>query len=291
MNGLATWAPLPLGNHVLAESPRWDGRTNELVWVDVFEGSLCRSTFADETQTWTAAQRWSVGVPATSVSPLHDPRLGWALATGRHLARVSRQGVATAVCELVASADYPALRTNDMVTDVVGRLYVGLLEEVRSNPRAALLRVDLDGSVSVAVDGLIAANGLGFSPDASTLYLVDSIPKTLTAYPYENGSGHVGAGDVMVRWVGPGTLDGLMVDDTGDIWVAVWDAGVVCRYTPGGDLVDTYASPVVRPTALALVGSCRNTVVLTTARVDLRSPVEPQKPTSEGQLFAMRVPT
>ncbi len=178
-----------------------------------------------------------------------------------------------------------------MVADSMGRLYVGLLEEARSNPRAALLRVDLDGSVSVAVDGLIAANGLGFSPDGSTLYLVDSIPKTLTAYPFDPDSGHVGSGDMMLRWVGQGTLDGLMVDDAGDIWVAVWDAGVVCRYTSGGELVDTYASPVVRPTALALVGSSRTTVVLTTARVDLTGPVEPDEPTSEGQLFALRVPT
>jgi len=276
---------------MIAESPRWDERTQELVWVDVFAGALCRAGYQARTGEWAPTQRWSIGVPLTSVAPLHDPEQGWVVATGDGLAHVTRTGIASAMCDLVTSADYPAVRTNDMVADQSGRLYVGLLAESRSNPRATVLRIDRDCSVSVAIPGVIAANGLGFSPDQSIFYLVDSIPRTLTAYPYDTGSGRLGPGEVIATWHGPGTFDGLAVDGNGNVWVAVWDAGVICCYAPRGDLIETYPTPVARPTALVFADPFGTTLVLTSARADLFAPLGPTQASDEGRLYAMAAPT
>lgn len=285
----AAWRELPLGEHVLAESPRWDARTGELVWVDVVAGTLGRASYDARTGAWRAAARQPVTSPLTSVAPLHDPAMGWVVATGAGLATVSRSGKVSPLCRLVGAGDYPAVRTNDMVADSSGRLLVGLLAESRSEPRAALLRVDPDGATTVAVPDLIAANGLGLSPNESALYLVDSVPRTLTAHPYDAAPGSVGPGEILVRWAGPGTFDGLAVDGEGGIWVAVWDAGVVCRYSGDGDLLGTYPAParVARPTALAFAGPDLATLVLTTARLDLSTPCGALSPQVEGRLYAM----
>ena len=120
---------------------------------------------------------------------------------------------------------------------------------------------------------------------------MDSIPRTLTAYSYDAGSGRLGPGEVIANWLGPGTFDGLAVDEDGNVWVAVWDAGVVCCYTAHGDLIETYLSPVPRPTALAFADPFGTTLVLTSARSDLSAPSGPTQPSAEGRVYAMPVPT
>ena len=67
------------------------------------------------------------------------------------------------------------------------------------------------------------------------------------------------------------------------MWLAVWDAGEVRRYAPDGTLRATLATPVARPSALALVGEL---LVVTTARRDLARPDGEPPPDPEGRLYA-----
>lgn len=257
---MTTWRSLPFGRHELAESPRWDARTGELVWVDVFAGTLARAGFGPDAGP---PDRWASPAPLTAVAPRTDPADGWTVATGTGLAVVDRTGRRRPWLDLLGPGD-AGLRTNDMVAGSDGKVYVGLLDEARARPRARVLRVDADGSVAVAVSGLIASNGLGFSPDERTLYVVDSIPRTLSAHPHEPRTGAVGPARVIATWPGPGTFDGLAVTPSGDLWIAIWDGSTVCRYSPDGDLLETIPVPVRRPTAVALVP---DGLVLTSARL------------------------
>ena len=102
---------------------------------------------------------------------------------------------------------------------------------------------------------MVTGNGIGFSPDGSRMYWVDTARGTLSAASYDPVEAAVGPTAVIVREPAPGRLDGLVVDASGDVWLAVWDAGEVRRYGPDGTLRTTLATPVSRPSALALVGS------------------------------------
>ncbi len=185
------------------------------------------------------------------------------------------------------SDEYPALRTNDMVTDSRGRLLVGLLAEDRRSPVASLVSVGLDGCSRTVVDGVVTANGLALNPDESTLYLIDSIPRTLTAYPYDITTGDVGDGTVIVDWTGAGTLDGMAIAPNGDLWVAVWDGGLMHRRSADGTLLEVIRTPVARPTAVCLVGPNRDQVVITTARTDISPTSGHIIPAREGKLYAL----
>jgi sugar lactone lactonase YvrE len=188
------------------------------------------------------------------------------------------------------SPDHPAVRTNDMAADRSARLVVSLFSEDRSTPRAAVVQLDpTSGTQHRLVDGVVTGNGIGFSADGTRMYVVDTARGTLTVRGYDSAKGSAGPGQVLVHEPAPGRLDGLAVDGTGDIWVAVWDRGEVRRYAPDGTLRTSLTTPVARPSAVALVGGAlagTDLLVITTARTDLTPASGRPSPADEGRLYA-----
>jgi len=210
---------------------------------------------------WVEVQRRAVGRVPTAAEPLSDGAL--AVAVDGTVCVVRPGGAVTqrvAVCP-----DFPVVRTNDMTVDQAGRLLVGLFTEDRVSARGGVVAVDLgEGSVAPVAQGYITANGLAVSPDGEYLYAVDSARGTLRRHRLGNG---VDAGTVLVEYGGSGVLDGIAIGPDGDVWAAVWDAGVLHRYDPTGRLREVIAAPVGRPSAVAVVpvaGTLQ--LVVTTAR-------------------------
>ena len=184
------------------------------------------------------------------------------------------------------SPDFPEVRTNDLALDPAGRLVVSLFTEDRVSPRAALVRLDPDSGVTTTLVGdVVTGNGIGFSPDGSRMYWVDTARGTLSAASYDP-VGSAGPATVIVREPGPGRLDGLVVDGSGDVWVAVWDAGEVRRYAPDGTLARDPRHPRRPPSAVALVGP--ELLVVTTARQRPRPGRRPTVARPRGP--AVRIP-
>lgn len=283
---MSDWEELPLGDHVLGESPRWDPRRQELVWVDVFQGVIALAHLEDE--AWRLTNRHHLPAPVTSVGPAAPPRPGWWAATGEGVVHLSRDGAVTHSHSAV-SRDYPALRTNDMVIDAHERLIIGLLAEDRATPRAAVVNVSPDGSRKDLVPGLITANGIALNADETMLYVIDSVPRTLSAFRYDSETGEVGRGRVLVRWEGVGTLDGMAIGPDGDLWVALWDGASLHRYSPEGELCEVVPTPVQRPTAVALAGPKRDLMVITSARQDISRRNGSLTPSPDGRLYARRL--
>jgi sugar lactone lactonase YvrE len=276
---VTSWRELPLGDHVLAESPRWDAARHRLSWVDIVRGCVCWADL-DGAGRWGPAQRF--GMPGLVTAAVPSPR-GWWVATGADVVEVSPEGVVVGP-EHSVSPDFPEVRTNDLALDPAGRLVVSLFTEDRVGPRAALVRLDPgSGATTTLVDDVVTGNGIGFSPDGSRMYWVDTARGTLSAASYDPVEAAVGPTAVIVREPAPGRLDGLVVDGSGDVWLAVWDAGEVRRYAPDGTLRATLATPVARPSALTLAGDL---LVVTTARQDLERVDGLPAPDPEGRLYA-----
>jgi sugar lactone lactonase YvrE len=273
-----TWRELPLGDHVLAESPRWDAARRRLSWVDIVQATVCWAAHRDD-GGWGAAHRF--GLPGLVTAAVPRPG-GWWVAVGSGVVEVSPEGVVVGP-EHPVSPGFPDVRTNDMVLDPAGRLVVSLFTEDRATPGGGLVRLDpATGTTSSVAGGVVTGNGIGFSPDGSRIYWVDTARGLLCASNYD-ASGPVGTSTVVVREPGPGRLDGLVVDRSGDVWVAVWDAGQVRRYASDGTLLKTLATPVARPSAPALVD---RVLVITTARHHLDRVDGELAPDPAGRLYA-----
>ena len=86
-----------------------------------------------------------------------------------------------------------------------------------------------------------------------------------------------------------GTPDGLIVDDEGCIWLALWGGRAVYRYSPAGELLARVDVPVTQPSAVCFAGADRDTLYITTSRQDLSEDVLAGEPDA-GRLFSCRVP-
>ena len=92
-------------------------------------------------------------------------------------------------------------------------------------------RIDANGSISVAAEGINQPNGLAFSPDESVLYIVESraTPRKILAFDVVNGT-TAGAGTTLANRrvfidAGPGgTPDGFRLDMDGNLWCG-WGMG------------------------------------------------------------------
>src|ERR1043165_8240367 len=104
-----------------------------------------------------------------------------------------------------------------------------------------LARVEPDGKATVMLDNVTISNGVGWSPDSTRMYYADTPTGLVDVFDYDLGSGAV-TGRRRCDDV-DGLPDGLCVDADGCVWVALWGAGQVRRYTPDGTLDRTVTVP------------------------------------------------
>ena len=113
---------------------------------------------------------------------------------------------------------------------------------------------------------LTISNGLGWSPDGRTMYLVDSGPRVVHAFAFDTDRGAISAGRVLITVPEDvGAPDGMTVDAAGDLWVAIYGGGQVQHYTPDGVLREVLTVPARQSTCCAFAGPGLNRLYVTTA--------------------------
>ncbi len=129
------------------------------------------------------------------------------------------------------------VRMNDGACDPQGRFWAGTMAYDEAPGAGVLYRLELDGSCTTVITGLTISNGIGWSPDGTTMYLADSGTGRVDAFDFDGASGDVTGRRTIVAIDEPGVApDGLTVDEEGAIWVALWGGGAVHRYGPDGAL-------------------------------------------------------
>lgn len=108
-------------------------------------------------------------------------------------------------------------------------------------PFQGVFRLATDGSVSLLTDEITRPNGIGFSPDESTLYVACSDPQKAVWMAYDvQEDGSIANGRVFfdaTQWVGKekGLPDGMAIDAQGYIW-ATGPGGVLIFHPDGRHL-------------------------------------------------------
>jgi sugar lactone lactonase YvrE len=269
------------------EGPIWDDAAQEVVWVDITAGLVRRSRVQGDDVVDVAEHRGgdTVGfvVPAAAG--------GWLLGAGAGITRLTADGAAHVLIELSGeggSAERGGTRMNDGGCDRAGRFFGGTMG-FDERPRAGTLyRLDLDGTVSRVLEGLTVSNGLGWSPDSTTVYLSDSGTKVVWAQPYDLAAGTFGPRRALLDFSEDpdGVADGLTVDDEGCLWTALWGGGQVRRYSPTGELLAVVDVPGVQnTTSCAFVGDL---LVISTSAHGLDDAARAAQPDA-GRLFTVRV--
>jgi sugar lactone lactonase YvrE len=179
-------------------------------------------------------------------------------------------------------------RLNDGACDPAGRFLVGSMSLDDRTGEECLYRIEHDGTVTIIDDDLTLSNGLGWSPDATTMYSVDTIPGIVWARRYDAGGGAWGRRRAALQ-IDDGSPDGLCVDSDGGLWIAIHGAGQVRRYTPSGERTATVDLPAPHTTSVAFVGPQLDTLLITSAFDELAHDRRSAFPLS-GHLFTTRIP-
>ena len=246
-----------LGPDHLGEGPVWDDRSGELVWVDI-SGRLVHR--------WnpTTGEASSFPTPGDVGAVVLCEEGGHLLAIECELWRVDGTGQMTLLADVESK---PGVRFNDCRADVRGRLWAGTLHRDREHGVAALYRLDAGGEMTMVLPERTISNGIGWSPDSTTMYYIDSTTQQIAKFAYDLDSAELGERELLAEIdLADGLPDGLTVDAEGGVWVCLFGGGRLRRYRPNGSLDQEIMLPLTNPTCPGFGGSDLRTLYITTAR-------------------------
>jgi gluconolactonase len=179
------------------------------------------------------------------------------------------------VTDLYTECDgHPLLAPNDLVFDAHGGFYFtdhGLVDdEDRVHKIAGIYYAQADGSgIKEVVFPTDDPNGIGLSPDGTTLYWAETWrgrlqQRTISAPGEVVAPGLVDTSQCLYGFPGFQLLDSLAIDSAGNVCVATIVNGGVSVVSPGGELVD-----FVETGDLITTNVCFGGADLTTAYITL----------------------
>jgi len=257
----------------LAEGALYDDRAGLVRFVDIREGRVLSARLDGDRLVEVAEVRVRETVGAVALA--EDG--GLLVAAARRLATISPEGELAFGPDILT--DERPVRFNDGGVDPQGRFVVGTLSLSGPLGVERLLRVSADGSVETLRDGIRLANGVGWSPDGSIIYHVDSDAKTLSSHSYGPGEFDHDEPWVPIPAAFPGYPDGMRVDTEGMLWVAQFSGGCVVRYAPDGREIARVLVDAQQPTCVGFVGE---RLVITSA-IEHLTPEE--RMPADGALF------
>ncbi|KAH3815756.1 hypothetical protein DPMN_144287 [Dreissena polymorpha] len=225
----------------IGEGPHWDERTQQLLYVDINDGSVHR---------WTAATGKDESHKFDSYCSLVVPcrKGGYLVSVGRSICHWDWDaGKLTTIATVDEGKD---TRINDGKCDASGRLWFGTMglekkAAVVEKHQGALYSLELDGSIRKHKDGVTISNGLEWADDNRTMYYIDSIPRKVWAYDFDLTTGNMtneraiisfGAEDSDENFRSHGFPDGMTIDTDGNLWVAGFFSSSVMKFDPSTEL-------------------------------------------------------
>jgi sugar lactone lactonase YvrE len=243
----------------LGEGPLWDATRRRLLWVDITAGAV------HDTDPVTLDDQ--VTMIGQEVGAVLLRRAGGLLLPARDGFLALDAGSTTPRLAVAVDPDDPIMRLNDAACDRSGRCFAGTYHMEDEPDRSAFYRLDPDWSLHHLFDEVGCSNGVGWSPDDTRLYYVDSRRPEVSVFDYDPATGAIEGRRQLVatppEWGDP---DGLVVDAEGGIWVAFWGGFAARRFSPDGALDAVVELPVGRVTKCAFGGPDLGTMYITTAQ-------------------------
>lgn len=256
----------------IGESPLW--LRGQLLWTDPLERQLL--LFADDGLRVmpTPEPVWSLaGLPGGGICGALDGAF-CALDT----AGAVRRGLSAPIAA--------GCRFNDMTLDPGGGLWAGVMHRGLLATRGAIFHApSLDQEPRIMAAGLGVPNGMKFSSDGSKLYVVDTMTRTLLAYPTFGTK--LGEPVIVSDFLDiPGKPDGMTLGPDGSFWVAMWGGSCVVQLAPDGAFLRRIGVPAPHVSSLCFATPDR--LFVTTSRMRLSRQALAEHPGS-GALFEINL--
>ena len=257
---------------MIGESPLWS--RGRLLWTDPLAPRLL--VYSDEALRVVATEQpvWSLaGLPGGSVYGTLD--CGFCTVDAAGAIRSGARAPIAAGC-----------RFNDMTVDPGGGLWAGVMHRGVLAARGAILHApSLEQEPCTVASGLGVPNGMNFSGDGSKLYVIDTLMRTLLAYPARGAK--LGEPVIVSDFLGvPGKPDGMTLGPDSTFWVAMWGGSCVVQLAPDGAVLQQIFVPA--PHVSSVCFATANRLFVTTSRMRLSPRALAEHPAS-GALFEINL--
>jgi len=243
---------------VLAEGPVYDYELNRLFWVDIYGRKVITHDFNTEEEKF-----YDTPDVVTSLCVIDEKRIITTLRHGFYFLNLD-SGKLYQIYELKNDEKN---RFNDGKCDIAGRYWAGTmnLNEADPEPTGSLYKFS-NNNLTRMLDGLYLSNGLGWSPDNSVFYLIDTPLRQVFAFDFDKDKGEIFNKRVAVDFKDePGRPDGMTVDEEGFLWIAHSGGGKVSRWNPNnGEKVFEIKLPVRDVSSVTFGGKEMNQLFITT---------------------------
>ena len=258
---------------VLGEGPLW--HLDQLWWVDIERRQIHASDPTRQTKrVWTLQDRVGFVVPRAES--------GFLVGLGPQIVKWEpEQGVLAAVSH--PEANISTNRFNDAKCDPEGRLWAGTMSLSETPKCGSLYRIVANGyHTSRMVAEVSISNGLAWSPDAKTMYYIDSPTRRVDAFDYHDGEI---SNRRCVLELADGFPDGMCSDVHGNLWIALWGGwGVVCHDPKTGARLAKIEVPVEAVTSCCFDNT--GGLFITTASRDVHAQGRQNQPLAGGLFYA-----
>jgi len=248
------------------EGPFWHAPSESVIWIDIVRGDIFRTPLRTGDTQRVVRHREMVG----AVAPREDG--GFVAATESGFVELTESGKVSRQVPCLGAGE----RMNDAKPDPAGRYWSGSCTMDFKPGQGGLWLLDENWNATKILSGLTLPNGLGWSPDGRTFYLIDSMDRTVLSFPFDPDTSTLTTQSTIL--VGPdaftGLPDGLAVDTRGHLWVAEYAGSAVHEFDPTGALVRKIAIPTAQPTSCAFVGPELNQLWVTSAADGLETSEE-----------------
>lgn len=266
----------------LGESPVWDEDHQTLLFVDISRGQI---NSLDQQGRLTRLYESPARIGALALT--EKGNLVFTQNAGVGILDRTTLQVTHNSKLAITQASY---RFNDGACDPQGQFVTGLMDEGHSQNTGKLYRYGAGLNASVILDNLGLPNGLAWSSDGTELFFVDSVARTVYRARYQPDSHGMGRVSVFAQTPAElGRPDGLALDVEGNLWVCQFNGSCLLQYDRSGDLLQTLAMPVPRPTSCCFGGPDMRTLYITTAKYGM-SPAEQRTYPAAGDIYSLNVP-
>ena len=253
---------------IIGEGICWDEKTRMLYWIDLLDNKI----FAYDGDKCTV-KIINVNQNTGCIRVREQGGLVAGLQNGIFFVNLD-SGELTAVID--PESDKPGNRFNDGTCDCMGRFWAGTMSKALDGgagdlaPMGSLYCLDSDYNIDKKIDKVIISNGIGYSPDNSTMYFIDSPTHEVAAFDFNKYTGEISNKRSVVKIPEEiGLPDGMAVDADGMLWVAMWCGGAVVKFDPeNGQMLEKIIIPVKSVTSLVFGGKDLDEMFITTAKLD-----------------------
>ena len=239
------------------EAPRVDER-DAVYFSDLAAGGVYRRSVDGEVRQFLPERLWIGGIVLGAGDQL--------FCSGR--GGIVRLDLVSGLAEPVLTriGEQPIDAVNDIEADASGALYGGtidftaILQRGEQPEPGVFFRIDAAGRFDVIREGVVASNGIAFSPDGRLLYHAES---TRGVWVYDvDERGGLPRNPTLFATIDD--CDGVVVDSEAGVWVARWHTGEIVRYRPDATVDFRIRLPYPHLVSLAFGGEDLCDVIVTT---------------------------